>query len=184
MIHICSLGGLHAVAASLDDFDLLTLLSPTHGAVDWSGLSPNRHLHVSFHDIVEPAPALVAPDANAMRQVLAFGDAARGRPLLVHCWAGISRSSAAAYAIACAHNPGFEREIAMELRHRAPEATPNRLMVALADDLLGCNGVMVDAVASIGRGAEAFEGKPYQLPLLWPQTPSSSQPKRSAFRLG
>ena len=106
--------------------------------------------------------------SNAMRQVLDFGDAARGRPLLVHCWAGISRSSAAAYAIACGCNPGFEREIAMELRRRAPEATPNRLMVVLADDLLVRNGVMVDAIASIGRGAEAFEGAPYQLPLAWP----------------
>jgi predicted protein tyrosine phosphatase len=168
MIHVSSLRGLHAVAASLDGFDLLTLLSPTHGAVDWSGLSPNRHLLVSFHDIVEPAPGLVAPDANAMRQVLDFGDAARGRPLLVHCWAGISRSSAAAYVIACDRNPGFEDEIADELRRRSPVVTPNKLMVHLADELLGREGKMIDAIARIGRGADAFEGAPYQLPLRWP----------------
>jgi predicted protein tyrosine phosphatase len=35
-------------------------------------------------------------------------------------------------------------------------------MVALADDLLGRNGAMVDAIARIGRGAEAFEGAPYR----------------------
>jgi predicted protein tyrosine phosphatase len=104
-----------------------------------------------------------------VQAILDFGrPASESRPLLIHCWAGISRSSAAAYAIACDRNPGFEAEIAAELRRRSPVVTPNRLMVALADDLLGRGGVMVDAVAGIGRGAEAFEGTPYQLPLKWP----------------
>ena len=68
------------------------------------------------------------------------------RALLIHCWAGISRSSAAAYAIACDRNPGFERDIAIELRRRSPSATPNRLMVRLADDLLQRDGRMVEAI--------------------------------------
>jgi len=88
---------------------------------------------------------------------------------LIHCWAGISRSSAAAFAIACDRNPGFERDIADELRRRSPSATPNRLMVRLADDLLRRDGRMVDAIDGIGRGAEAREGEPYALPLKWPR---------------
>jgi predicted protein tyrosine phosphatase len=87
---------------------------------------------------------------------------------VIHCWAGISRSSAAAYVLACDRNPGFELEIAGELRHRAPSVTPNSLMVRLADDLLGRNGRMVQAIERIGRGADAFEGQPYRLPLSWP----------------
>jgi predicted protein tyrosine phosphatase len=54
------------------------------------------------------------------------------------------------------------------LRRRAPFVTPNRLMVRLADEMLARDGRMVEAIEKIGRGAEAREGEPYQLPLRWP----------------
>ncbi|MES2028416.1 MAG: hypothetical protein V4477_04495 [Pseudomonadota bacterium] len=169
MIHVSSLSGVVNVAASLKSFDLLTLLSPGATAHDWSGLAPERHLQLAFHDIVEQTPELIAPDAGTMRAILDFG---RGstveRPMLIHCWAGISRSSAAAYAIACDRNPGYETAIADELRRRSAYVTPNKLMVQLADEQLGRDGRMVEAIARIGRGADAFEGVPYQLPLVWP----------------
>ncbi len=169
MIHVSSLSALPAVTESLGDFDLLTLLSPSVEPHDWSALARARHVKLSFHDIVELNPDLIAPDADVMRAILDFGrDAAEDRALLIHCWAGISRSSAAAYAIACDRNPGYEAEIAHELRRRSPYVTPNRLMVQLADELLGRDGRMSEAVARIGRGAEAAEGEPYQLPLRWP----------------
>ena len=169
MIHVSSLGGLHAVAASLGNFDLLTLLSPSHPVTDWSALARQRHVQLSFHDIVEPMPDLIAPDALVIDAILKFGrDGTPEMPLLIHCWAGISRSSAAAYIIACDRNPGFEEDIADELRARSPLVTPNKLMVALADGLLGRDGAMSTAIARIGRGADAFEGAPYQLPMVWP----------------
>ena len=169
MIHVSSLSGLADVAASLPSFDLLTLLSPTAAARDWSGLARERHVQLAFHDIVEPMPDLIAPDADVMRAILDFGrGSVAGRPLLIHCWAGISRSSAAAYAIACDRNPGYEWAIADELRKRSLYVTPNKLMVALADQQLGRDGHMIEAIAGIGRGADAFEGAPYQLPLNWP----------------
>jgi predicted protein tyrosine phosphatase len=169
MIYVSSLRGLAAVADTLPPFDLLTLLSPTATARNWSGLARERHVELTFHDIVEATPDLIAPDAVVVDTILAFG---RGsvveRPMLIHCWAGISRSSAAAYAIACDRNPGYEAAIADELRKRSPYVTPNRLMVQLADKQLNREGRMVEAIARIGRGADAFEGEPYQLPLTWP----------------
>ena len=106
---------------------------------------------------------------EVLQAILDFGrDGLAERPLLIHCWAGISRSSAAAYVIACDRNPGFEDEIADELRRRSPVVTPNKLMVKLADDMLGRDGRMSEAIARIGRGAETAEGEPYQLPLRWP----------------
>lgn len=169
MIHVSSLSGLPDVAASLNSFDLLTLLSPTATARDWSGLVRERHVQLAFHDIVEPSPDLVAPDAGTIRTILEFARGSiDGRPMLIHCWAGISRSSAAAYVIACDRNPGYEQAIADELRKRSAYVTPNRLMVRLADELLGRDGRMVEAITRIGRGADAFEGAPYQLPLAWP----------------
>ena len=169
MIHISSLSALNNVAASLQSFDLLTLLSPDYPQTDWRAFACERHLRLAFHDIVEPMPRLVAPDRDMVQAVLDLGrESEDQRALLIHCWAGISRSSAAAYAIACDRNPGFERDIAIELRRRSPSATPNRLMVRLADDILAREGRMVEAIEKIGRGAEAREGEPYQLPLKWP----------------
>jgi predicted protein tyrosine phosphatase len=169
MIYVSSLSGLPALAASLQHFDLLTLLSPSAETRDWGGLACERHVQLSFHDIVELTPDLIAPDAEVMRAILDFGrGAVDERPLLIHCWAGISRSSAAAYAIACDRNPGHEAAIADELRRRSPYVTPNKLMVKLADEMLGREGCMSEAIARIGRGAETAEGEPYQLPLRWP----------------
>lgn len=169
MIYVSSLSGLPRLAASLERFDLLTLLSPSAETRDWSELARERHVQLSFHDIVELRSDLIAPDANAVGAILDFGrGTAEDRALLIHCWAGISRSSAAAYVIACDRNPGYEAEIAGELRRRSPYVTPNRLMVKLADDLLGRDGRMSEAIARIGRGAETAESEPYQLPLRWP----------------
>jgi predicted protein tyrosine phosphatase len=168
MIHVSSLSALGSVTAKLPAYDLLTLLSPDHPPADWGAFACGLHLRLAFHDIIEPVPGLVAPDRDMMQAVLDFGRSEHHRALLIHCWAGISRSSAAAFAIACDRNPGFERDIASELRRRSPSATPNRLMVRLADDLLERNGCMVAAIDAIGRGAEAREGEPYELPLQWP----------------
>jgi len=169
MIHVTSLSGLADLAASLGPVDLLTLLSPSAEPRDWDGLARGHHLQLAFHDIVVPTPGLIAPDGDTMQAILDFGrEGGAERPMLIHCWAGISRSSAAAYVIACERNPGFENEIADELRQRSPLVTPNSLMVQISDELLGRNGAMTAAITRIGRGADAFEGAPYQLPLVWP----------------
>ena len=86
--------------------------------------------------------------------------------MLVHCWAGISRSMAAAYTLLCDRaGPGFEFEIAREMRARAAHAYPNALMVKLADGALGREGRMVEAVTSIGRGEIVAEGCCVAFPL-------------------
>jgi predicted protein tyrosine phosphatase len=85
--------------------------------------------------------------------------------LLVHCWAGISRSTAAAYILLCEKlGPGSEFEVARALRERAPHASPNRLIVQLGDEVMGRNGRMVSAIESIGRGTILAEGCCVELP--------------------
>jgi predicted protein tyrosine phosphatase len=78
------------------------------------------------------------------------------RPLVAQCLAGVSRSTAAVFIIACQKRPeGSERQLALALRRAAPQATPNRLMVAQADALLRRDGRMVAAIAAIGRAANS-----------------------------
>src|SRR5882672_4030984 len=110
-LYVCSLSGLSHVAAGLDRFDMLTLLSPSREGEHHRALRCERHLELSFHDVTEAKPGLVAPDRAIMRAILDFAREARDHAILIHCWAGISRSSAAAYVIACERNPDFEREI-------------------------------------------------------------------------
>ena len=147
----------------------LSLLSPGHAEGFDASWLPAERVILRFHDVVEPGPDHVVADEAMVRAILAFGRrCAPKQPALVHCWMGVSRSPAAAFVIACARAPGDERAVARELRRRAPHATPNRLLVAVADDVLGCHGRMVDAVTAIGRGQEV-EGavEPFSLPLSW-----------------
>lgn len=121
-------------------------------------------LDLTFNDIAGAREGLVAPSAAHVRAILDFAaDWDRSAPMLLCCYAGISRSTAAAYIVACARTPaGRETALAAELRALSPSATPNPLMVALADDALGREGRMRAAVAALGRGAEAFEGTPFR----------------------
>ncbi len=89
----------------------------------------------------------------------------RRRPLVIHCYAGVSRSTAAAFVALCALTSRDEIEIAENLRLISPTATPNRRLVALADEILSRQGRMVAAIDSIGRGAECFEGE-----VFWMET--------------
>ena len=145
---------------------VVSLESPAQETAD--AAASEHHVRFGFNDITEPRPGLVTPSAHMIGELLEFGRGWDGaRPLMVHCWAGISRSCAAAFILACDRNPGHERAIADDLRARAPFATPNRLMVRLADDLLAREGRMVDAIEAIGRGAEAPHGEPFDLPVRW-----------------
>jgi len=89
----------------------------------------------------------------------------------VHCWAGVSRSTASAYTILCDKaGPGAEHDIAQLLRTRAPHAQPNKLIVRLADEALGRGGAMVRAIDAIGAGQMVTEGVPVEMPLASPRS--------------
>ena len=143
------------------------LSPPAFGPELPASLAPARRLLLSSHDLAEPAEGLVAPAPDHVVQLLEFADAWPGeRPMLVHCWAGISRSPAAAFVIACRKRPELaEITIARRLRALSPEATPNPRIVEIADSLLARGGRMSAAIRAIGRGAEAFAGRPFALEL-------------------
>ena len=86
--------------------------------------------------------------------------------MVIHCFAGVSRSTAAAYIAACALSPKRDEfAVARSLRAASPTATPNARLVALADSALQRGGRMNGAIAAIGRGEECFEGTPFTLEL-------------------
>ncbi len=146
---------------------LITLLSPDFMIETPAGFPPERHLRVSVNDIVEPADGLIPPHEDHIVEILEFARGWNGHsPMLVHCWAGVSRSMASAFSILCDRAPrGSEFRIAQELRARAPHANPNRLIVRLADAFLGRDGAMVQAVDKMDAAVFVEEGKVVEFPL-------------------
>jgi predicted protein tyrosine phosphatase len=166
-LHVCSLALIAETVGKTGARSLVTLLSPGTAIVRPVAIQPARHLHLAVSDIVEAMPGHVLPDSSHLDQLLGFVDAwDRTEPMLIHCFAGVSRSTAAAYIAACALAPKRDEfAIARTLRAVSPTASPNALLVALADDALERRGRMKEAIAEIGRGQECFEGLPFTLEL-------------------
>ena len=165
MIIVCPLNKVQTLVDEHGVGHVVTLLAPNTPHDAPRGIERSQHLKLYFHDIVQDMEGHVPPQASDAETLIAFLQAwDRKRPMLIHCWAGISRSTAAAFTAMCLFRPSTdEEEIAWELRKASPSATPNRLIVTLADAVLGREGRMVRAIGKIGRGAEAFEGTPFVL---------------------
>src|SRR3990170_4591939 len=111
---------------------LVTLINGEMPITTPESIGPDRHLRLAMNDICEPQPGLVLPCEEHVADLVKFALVwDRKAPLLIHCWAGISRSTAAAFISLCALNPeGTELELARALRRASPTAYPNRLLVA------------------------------------------------------
>jgi len=146
---------------------LVSMLSPEYMIETPEGFPAPRHLRLSINDVADPAAATAPPALVHVSQLIAFGRGWNGSaPMLVHCWAGVSRSMAGAFMILCDRaKAGAEHDIAQAIRARAPHASPNRLLVRLADHALNRGGRMVRAVEAMGPGILVEEGFPVELPL-------------------
>jgi predicted protein tyrosine phosphatase len=166
-IHVCGLTHIDAIAQSSGAGAMITLISGKAVVVRPTTIAQEHHLTIGVSDIVAEMEGRIAPGEHHVETLVAFARRwDRRAPLLIHCYAGVSRSTAAAYVALCAlapHRP--EEEIAQALRRASPTATPNARIVALGDDHLGRAGRMTAAVAAIGRGEECFEGVPFSLDI-------------------
>lgn len=165
MIYVCPLSKVEETVVAAGAMRLISLLVEGTAMIRPASISEPDHLILSMHDIAEAREGMTLPGEEHVQGLLDFaGKWDRSRPLVVNCYAGISRSTASAYIIAAALAPSRdEAELARTLRARSPSATPNPRLVAIADQLLDRDGRMISAIAAIGRGAEAFEGTPFAL---------------------
>ena len=169
-IHVCPLSKIPATVSATGARSLVTLVNEGTPVPRPSQIDAARHLFVPVSDITVAMDGHILPAEAHVGQILDFVRRwDRAAPLVIHCYAGVSRSTAAAFIAACALDTDrSELEIARELRARSPTATPNALLVEVADRMMRRDGRMVAAIAAIGRGEECFEGMPFTLDLGTP----------------
>jgi predicted protein tyrosine phosphatase len=167
MIHVCSLAALPSTVQSTGASHVLTVMANVDQVQRPVSVLPANHLRVQMDDITEAAEGFVAPSDIHIEQVLNFVRGwDRNAPLVVHCYAGISRSTASAFAAVCALNPHRDEiAIARLIRAASPIAAPNRLIVSLADKALGRDGRMLRALDEMGPGTLTTEGRPFRIDL-------------------
>lgn len=167
-IHVCSLARLHETVAEQRASHVVTLIKNLDLVRTPPGIVAERHLRLDFADIIEPREGEVAPAAHHVEDILAFTKGwDRRQPMVVHCFAGISRSTAGAFIAACHLMPERdEAEIARRIRLLSPTAQPNARLIAFADTLMSRNGRMINAIKSIGDGEPCVEGIPFHLDLV------------------
>jgi predicted protein tyrosine phosphatase len=167
MIHVCSLSRLQETVEDTGARHVVSLIGDEARLQRPPSVAPENHLWLCLHDISSPLDGYIMPGEQHVAELLNFVRGwDRKAPLVVHCYMGISRSTASAFASVCALNPKRdETGIAQALRRASPTATPNIRIVSLADKLLGRNGRMVAAIETIGRGVMTTEAEPFRLDL-------------------
>ena len=167
-IHVCPLALAPHMARLRNVSHVVSLLDPYTSFPRIKEVG-ERHLCIEVHDIEEDEEGMDPLCAVRTKRILEFvGGWDRSQPILIHCYAGISRSTATAFITACAQNPGADEEaIALALRAASPTASPNRRFVAMADAELGRGGRMSRAIERIGRGGswlEIGDAKAFSIP--------------------
>jgi len=110
--------------------------------------APKNILRLEFHDTVL-ADDFYSPRPEDVQRIIDFAPLAAGLggTCLVHCAAGISRSTATSIIVLTTHaGPGSEEQAAIQVLRLVPDAVPNTLLVTFADRLLERDGALIDAV--------------------------------------
>jgi predicted protein tyrosine phosphatase len=145
-IIICGLSELpgHAEAGVSHVVSILDPIWPDPD--EFSRWETHRRVVWRFDDVVEAGAGYKAPARRDVEAILALGAELAKEPvrqLLIHCHAGVSRSTAAAVILMAQPNPGREREVFAELARVRPRSWPNALMLRLADTLLERDGSII-----------------------------------------
>ena len=178
-IIVCSLDAMEGVVSDTAADHLISLINDQMMPQTPASLDQRRHLKLPMNDIESPVSGYVTPSNQHVEQLIEFAlQWDQLNPLVIHCWAGISRSTAAAFITLCALNPqNHELQIARSMREKSATATPNALLVSCADHVLERQGQMTNAIEAIGRGDMASAGMPFSMPVLMEKSDAEARKK-------
>ena len=116
-----------------------------------------RKIRLEFDDLIFPIPLILnmgylPPTSEDVAKIINFCQGIQG-PTLIHCAAGISRSSAAALIlIALKMGAGHEEEAVhhlITLKDKDPDIFPNEMMLAFADEIMDLEYRLVNAFRNV-----------------------------------
>jgi predicted protein tyrosine phosphatase len=161
-VHVTPLEELPQVLAASGAQRWVSFAAPGQSAETPVSFEGER-LALEFHDISGPKDALIPSSRRQVEELVDFIRADHG-PIILQCWMGVSRSTAAGLIAAVLRDSKRDcANAALNLRKAAPFATPNALIVEHADAILGLGGALREACAAIGRGETADRGRPFVL---------------------
>ena len=144
---------LHREAGVSDVLSIIDPYEPDPPVFD--RFHPHRRQTLRFDDVMSRSLGAQAPEDEHIQELLTFGRtmeaAGDATHLLIHCHAGVSRSTAAAAILMAQHNPGREADAFMALLDLRAQAWPNTRMVQIADRLMGRNGALVEGLVAYRR---------------------------------
>ena len=137
---------------------VLSILDPDHPVPEAFGaFGEHVKLELRFHDIIEETQGQILPRPAHVDDILNLGMDLQREPfetrrLLVHCHAGISRSTASMAMILAQALPDESAETILRMVHGIREkAWPNLRLMELGDARLGRNGALVAATHALHR---------------------------------
>ncbi len=137
---------------------VLSILDPDYPVPEAFGaFGEHRKLEVRFHDIIDETPGLLAPQPEHVERILALGRDVQAEPgatahLLVHCHAGVSRSTASMALVLAQALPEQPADAILEMVHGLREkAWPNLRLIEIGDAVLGRGGTLVEATHALHR---------------------------------
>lgn len=180
-ILVCRLNQIAETAVLHGAHEMVSLLAENQNFHRPGVIDQKRHLKLGINDISELRPGLTAPGEAHVEQLIEFvKNWDQQAPLVIHCWLGISRSPAAAMITALTLQPDQDdMALAKRLRLTSPFVTPNARLIEIGDSMLGRNGRLIDAVKTIGRGADTFEGGRFCLAVRPGDAVPAATPDRS-----
>ena len=152
VITVCGIGEL-AEHGGLGASHVLSILDPDHPVPEAFGaFGEHAKLELRFHDIVDPRPGEILPSPEHVDAILAFGRTLHpdSASLLVHCHAGISRSTASMALLIAQAMPDMQATDVLRTVHGIREkAWPNLRLIELGDAALGRGGSLVAATHAL-----------------------------------
>lgn len=147
---------------------VLSILDPEWPVPEAFGaFGEHEKLELRFNDVIEETPGQVVPREAHVSVLLAFGrdlmdEPPEGAHLLVHCHAGISRSTASMALILAQHLPQIPAAgILDEVVRIREKAWPNLRMIEMGDAMLGRRGTLVAAAHDV------YRKQVVRRPFLW-----------------
>jgi len=160
MITLSKVGWETYAAEIMEAEYMISLLSPYSMISTPSMIRKENHLKLEMDDIEFPVESMRHPHQEHVRALLEFGEKFDSlSEVVVHCYMGKSRSSAALIVLLSQYNPGREKEVIDMAYREAPHIRPNGLIIKLGDSELGCDGSLIRAINEMPEPrTEKFDG--------------------------